>query len=116
MPLCELYNIKEEINGRYNIEVEVKLCSGSGKMATLAPPVRVSPLIKFGRWAALLTGIIYGRSHFKSLSAKEAILREEEAKHAVIRNAQLAEEKNRLNRGEMIYLAEQAGVPVPPNF
>ncbi|XP_071529988.1 ATP synthase subunit e, mitochondrial [Panulirus ornatus] len=86
------------------------------KMASLAAPVRVSPLIKFGRWAALLTGIIYGRSHFKTLSAKETVIREEETKQAVIRNAQLAEEKAKYNRIEMIELAGQAGVKVPPDF
>ncbi|XP_069183036.1 ATP synthase subunit e, mitochondrial [Procambarus clarkii] len=85
-------------------------------MATLAAPVRVSPLIKFGRWTALLVGVIYGRSHYNSLSARETLLREEEAKHAVVRNAQLAEEKAKFNRDEMIYLAEQAGVQVPANF
>ncbi|KAG7174451.1 ATP synthase subunit e, mitochondrial-like [Homarus americanus] len=85
-------------------------------MAALSAPVRVSPLIKFGRWAALLTGVLYGRSHFKSLSAKEVIIREEEGKQAVVRNVQLAEEKAKFTRGEMIYLAEQAGVKVPPNF
>merc|ERR1712198_521052 len=87
-----------------------------GKMATLGAPVRVSPLIKFGRWTALLTGVLYGRSHFKSLQAKEVILREEEAKQAVVRNAQLEEEKKKLNREEMLYLAGQAGVKVKPDF
>ncbi|KAK4299463.1 hypothetical protein Pmani_028249 [Petrolisthes manimaculis] len=85
-------------------------------MASLGAPVRVSPLIKFGRWAALLTGIVYGSSHFKTLQARENIIREEEGKKAVIRNEQLALEKQKLNREGMIYLAEQANVKIPPNF
>ncbi|XP_063867578.1 ATP synthase subunit e, mitochondrial-like [Scylla paramamosain] len=85
-------------------------------MATLGAPVRVSPLIKFGRWTALVTGILYGRSHFNSLKAKEAVIREEETKKQAIRDAQLAEEKLKNNKQEMIYLAGEAGVKVPPNF
>lgn len=45
-----------------------------------------------------MVGILYGRSHFKSLSAKEVVIREEETKKAAIRDAQLAEEKIKLNR------------------
>ncbi|XP_037786583.1 ATP synthase subunit e, mitochondrial-like [Penaeus monodon] len=85
-------------------------------MASLGAPVRVSPLIKFGRWAALLTGVLYGSTHFKTLKAKETIVREEEAKQAAIRNAQLLEEKKKMNREEMITLAGQAGVKVPADF
>ncbi|XP_068241910.1 ATP synthase subunit e, mitochondrial [Palaemon carinicauda] len=85
-------------------------------MATLGAAVRVSPLIKFGRWTALITGILYGSSHFKTLSAKEAIIREEEAKQAVIREKQLAEEKAVLNRAELLVLAKEAGVKVPADF
>ena len=47
-----------------------------------------------------MVGILYGRSHYNSLSAKEAIIREEEVKKAVIRDAQLAEEKLKLNKGK----------------
>ncbi|XP_064119561.1 ATP synthase subunit e, mitochondrial-like [Macrobrachium nipponense] len=85
-------------------------------MATLGAAVRVSPLIKFGRWTALVVGLLYGRSHFKTLSAQEVIIREEEAKQAVIREQQLAEEKAKLNRSELLVLAKEAGVTVPPDF
>lgn len=63
-----------------------------------------------------MVGILYGRSHFKSLSAKEVVIKEEEAKKSEIRDAQLAVERQKLNREEMIYLAGQAGVKVPPDF
>lgn len=45
-----------------------------------------------------MTGILYGRSHFNGLKAKEAVIREEETKKQAIRDAQLAEEKLKHNR------------------
>ncbi|CAD7088634.1 unnamed protein product [Hermetia illucens] len=64
-------------------------------MADLPPPVRVSPLIKFGRWSLLTIGIAYGAMHQSRLSKKEAKVREIEAQQKVIRDAKLAEEKKR---------------------
>ena len=52
--------------------------------------------LQTGRYAALITGILYGSSHFKSLKVKEDAFREEEARLAPIRAAKLAEEKARL--------------------
>ncbi|PIK44076.1 hypothetical protein BSL78_19064 [Apostichopus japonicus] len=49
----------------------------------MAPaPVAVSPLIKFGRYSALLLGIAYGSRHHKSLQKKEdgILARKEQAK------------------------------------
>jgi len=40
----------------------------------------------------------------------------EEAERKIIRDAKHAEEKNAANRLELIYLAGQTGVKVPPNF
>ncbi|CAK1587899.1 unnamed protein product [Parnassius mnemosyne] len=57
------------------------------------PPVRVSPLIRFGRWSFLTAGILYGAFHQNRLSKKEAKIREIEAKEKVIRDAKLKEEK-----------------------
>ncbi|KAI9564640.1 hypothetical protein GHT06_008381 [Daphnia sinensis] len=84
-------------------------------MAALAP-VQVSPLIKFGRYSALLLGIMWGSHRFRVNKAKEDAWRVEEAERKVVRDAQKAEEKLRLNREELLYLANQAGVKVPPNF
>ncbi|XP_067129484.1 ATP synthase subunit e, mitochondrial [Centruroides vittatus] len=85
-------------------------------MAELAAPVRVSPFIRGCRWGALVLGIMWGITRQRSLSKKEAKLREIEAKKKVILDAKRAEEKKRLNKEEMLYLAKEAGVPVPPNF
>ncbi|CAH0730662.1 unnamed protein product, partial [Brenthis ino] len=57
------------------------------------PPVKVSPLIRFGRWSFLSAGILYGVFHQNRLSKKEAKIREIEAKEKVIRDAKLKEEK-----------------------
>ncbi|CAB3222427.1 unnamed protein product [Arctia plantaginis] len=57
------------------------------------PPVRVSPLIRFGRWSFLTAGILYGAFHQNRLSKKEAKFREVEAKEKVIRDEKIAKEK-----------------------
>ncbi|XP_063544137.1 ATP synthase subunit e, mitochondrial [Cydia strobilella] len=57
------------------------------------PPVRVSPLIRFGRWSLLTVGIAYGAFHQNRLSKREAKLREIEAKEKPIRDAKIAAEK-----------------------
>uniref|UniRef100_A0A4D5R9K9 ATP synthase F(0) complex subunit e, mitochondrial n=1 Tax=Scolopendra viridis TaxID=118503 RepID=A0A4D5R9K9_SCOVI len=85
-------------------------------MSTLAPPVRVSPLIKASRWSFLLLGIMWGASRKRSLTKKEIEIREYEAKQKVIRDAQKAVEKQRNNRVEMLYLAKEAGTPIPADF
>ncbi|TMW46282.1 hypothetical protein DOY81_008639 [Sarcophaga bullata] len=69
-------------------------------------PVRVSPLIKFGRWSLLVTGIAYGAFHQNRLSKKEEKVREIEAQQKVIRDAKLAEEKKRNAAAEIRALEE----------
>lgn len=64
-------------------------------------PVRVSPLIKLGRWSLLLVGIAYGAAHQSRLSKKEEKVREIEAQQKVIRDAKLAEEKKRNAEAEI---------------
>merc|ERR1711942_239018 len=86
------------------------------KMATLAAPLRVSPLIKTARWSFLIAGFMYGSQRNATLLVEEAAFREEEAKKQAIIDAQKAEEKKAANRTEMIYLAEQANVKVPEGF
>ncbi|XP_046650502.1 ATP synthase subunit e, mitochondrial-like [Daphnia pulicaria] len=84
-------------------------------MAALAP-VQVSPLIKFGRWSALLLGFMWGSHRYSTLKASETAWRIEEAERKIVKDAHKATEKTRLNREELLYLADQAGVKVPPNF
>ncbi|XP_063632435.1 ATP synthase subunit e, mitochondrial [Cydia splendana] len=57
------------------------------------PPVRVSPLIRFGRWSLLTVGIAYGAFHQNRLSKREAKLREIEAKEKPVRDAKIKAEK-----------------------
>ncbi|XP_028138356.1 ATP synthase subunit e, mitochondrial [Diabrotica virgifera virgifera] len=62
-------------------------------MSALPAPVRVSPLIKFGRWSFLALGVAYGAFHQNRLSKKEAGIREVENKIKAERDAKLAIEK-----------------------
>jgi len=64
-------------------------------------PVRVSPLIKLGRWSLLLVGIAYGAAHQSRLSKREEKVREIEAQQKVVRDAKLAEEKKRNAEAEI---------------
>ncbi|XP_022211003.1 ATP synthase subunit e, mitochondrial [Drosophila obscura] len=70
------------------------------------PPVRVSPLIKLGRWSLLLVGVAYGAAHQSRLSKKEEKVRAIEAQQKVVRDAKLAEEKKRNADAEARALAE----------
>ncbi|KAH8383322.1 hypothetical protein KR009_007990 [Drosophila setifemur] len=69
-------------------------------------PVRVSPLIKFGRWSLLLVGVAYGAAHQSRLSKKEEKVREIEAQQKAVRDVKLAEEKKRSADAEARALAE----------
>ncbi|CAG9864090.1 unnamed protein product [Phyllotreta striolata] len=73
-------------------------------MSALPAPVRVSPLIKFGRWSFLGLGVLYGAFHQNRLSKKEAAIREVEAKLKVERDAKLAIEKKAAAEKEMAEL------------
>ncbi|XP_044003424.1 ATP synthase subunit e, mitochondrial [Aphidius gifuensis] len=64
-------------------------------------PLRVSPLIKFGRWSFLTAGIAYGLFHQNRLSKKEALWRIDENEKKKIRDVQLAAEKKRAADEEM---------------
>ncbi|XP_059607730.1 ATP synthase subunit e, mitochondrial [Phlebotomus argentipes] len=77
-------------------------------MPELGAPVRVSPLIKFGRWSFLTVGIAYGAYHQSRLSKKAAKEREIEAKAKAIRDVKLAEEKKIALAAELKTLEEMA--------
>ncbi|CAH4034340.1 ATP synthase subunit e, mitochondrial [Pieris brassicae] len=70
------------------------------------PPVRVSPLIRFGRWSFLTAGILYGAFHQNRLSKKETKIREIEAKEKVIRDEKMKKEKAIASAAEMKNLEE----------
>ncbi|XP_026318348.1 ATP synthase subunit e, mitochondrial [Hyposmocoma kahamanoa] len=75
------------------------------------PPVRVSPLIRFGRWSLLTVGIAYGAFHQNRLSRKEAKFREIQAKEKVIKDAKLKEEKAIAAAAEIKALEEMVSGP-----
>uniref|UniRef100_A0A8W7PHK6 ATP synthase F(0) complex subunit e, mitochondrial n=1 Tax=Anopheles coluzzii TaxID=1518534 RepID=A0A8W7PHK6_ANOCL len=76
------------------------------EMADLGAPVRVSPLIRFGRWSFLVVGVAYGAYHQQRLAKREVGIREIEAQQKVIRDAKLAEEKKRNQEAEAKAIAE----------
>jgi len=71
----------------------------------LGAPLRVSPLIKFGRWSFLGLGILYGAYHQNRLAKREVGIRAIEEQHKAIRDAKLAEEKKRNAAEEAAALA-----------
>ena len=71
---------------------------------------------QLARWSALVAGIYWGGHRYAINKAAEDAWRAEDAKHQVVRDAKMAEEKAKLTREELIYLAGQAGVKVPENF
>ena len=73
-------------------------------------------LLQFGRYSALLLGIMWGSHRYGVLKVEEDQFRVEEAKRKVIRDARKAEEKVKLNKEELLYLAKEAGVKVPADF
>lgn len=79
-------------------------------MADLGPPVRVSPLIKFGRWSLLSVGVVYGLYHQGRLSKKETAYRVVEQKQKAIRDEKLAKEKKIASDREIRELEEMAGM------
>lgn len=65
-------------------------------MTNLEAPLKVSPLIKLGRWSFLTLGIVYGALNRGRLSKKEAAIREERLRQEKIRDEELAEERKRI--------------------
>ncbi|XP_055627520.1 ATP synthase subunit e, mitochondrial [Toxorhynchites rutilus septentrionalis] len=78
-------------------------------MVELGAPVRVSPLIKFGRWSFLAVGIAYGAYHQQRLAKREVGIRNIEAQQKAVRDAKLAEEKERNREAENRAIAELSG-------
>merc|ERR1711976_191673 len=83
------------------------------KMATLAAPVKVSPLIKLCRWTLLTAGIYYGAKRHNELLGIMKEEREEYFKNCEIEKEELAIERAKINREEMIYLAKETGTKIP---
>merc|ERR1711976_623753 len=88
-----------------------------GKHTVLpAPNAKISPLIRGARYAMLISGIIYGYKRHASLSAyeKDLQLYIDDVKEK--RGERIAKEKAAANREEMIKLAGDFSVEVPPDY
>ncbi|XP_059165762.1 ATP synthase subunit e, mitochondrial-like [Physella acuta] len=75
-----------------------------------APKLNVSPLIRFSRWTALFSGIVYGVYRYKYLAHREIEIQKHEnaikEKHRVKMEAIKKEKEN----AEMSALGKEAGV------
>jgi len=61
-------------------------------------------------------GIWWGASRFQANKATEDAYKVVEAEKKILRDARNAEEKSRMTKEELIYLANQAGIKIPENF
>jgi F-type H+-transporting ATPase subunit e len=82
----------------------------------LGAPVRVSPLIKAGRWTALIAGIYWGTKRYNANKATEDEIRAYNAKMQPVWDAEKAAAAAKANREQMIYLAQATGTPIPEDF
>ncbi|XP_064603753.1 uncharacterized protein LOC135469144 [Liolophura sinensis] len=79
-------------------------------MATLGAPKAVSPLIRFARYAAFGSGLLYGIFRLRSLEKKEVVIQEHENKIRAQIAERVAREKAIASKAEMDGLAKEAGI------
>ncbi|BFY97853.1 hypothetical protein BsWGS_00893 [Bradybaena similaris] len=78
---------------------------------TLLPPKsNISPLIRFSRWVALISGIVYGFWRRRYLTELEVDIQKHENEIREAYRIRKAEEKKRLETEEMNALGKEAGV------
>jgi len=82
----------------------------------LEQPLRVSPLIRVGRWSLLGLGIFYGMTRHRTLHNREQKLREIRDCEKPAKDAAKKVEDAARYRREMLQLAQDTGTPVPVNF
>uniref|UniRef100_A0A670JZZ7 ATP synthase F(0) complex subunit e, mitochondrial n=1 Tax=Podarcis muralis TaxID=64176 RepID=A0A670JZZ7_PODMU len=78
--LRDAFPLRPSVPGRLDVTSSLAVGRGEGKMI---PPVEVSPLIKFGRYSALLIGIVYGKKRYdylKPIAEEERRIEAEEKK------------------------------------
>merc|ERR1712244_113100 len=82
----------------------------SSIIATLGAARQISPLIRAGRYAALITGFFYGKAHLQTLTKQEEGIQEHENKLRAARDARLKAEKDANAALEMNALGKECGV------
>lgn len=73
----------------------------------MSEAIRISPLIKFGRWSLLLLGIWYGSTRWNYLHRKEEKYRDWLRETKPIRDAEAAAKKKAAEAKEMADLKAQ---------
>uniref|UniRef100_A0A7E4UNK8 ATP synthase F(0) complex subunit e, mitochondrial n=1 Tax=Panagrellus redivivus TaxID=6233 RepID=A0A7E4UNK8_PANRE len=77
----------------------------------LPEPINVSPLIRFGRWAALGAGVIYGAVRLHQIKEYHADIRQWQHEKAVVAAEEAAKKKKWLAKDEMRYLMQVVNLP-----
>ncbi|CAO4379178.1 Protein CBG23452 [Caenorhabditis briggsae] len=75
------------------------------------PTVTISPLIRFGRYAALSLGVVYGFFRLRQIREYHADIREWEHEKAVAAAEEAAKKKKWLAKDEMRYLMQVVNIP-----
>ncbi|CAG5123902.1 unnamed protein product [Candidula unifasciata] len=76
----------------------------------LPPKQNISPLIRFSRWVALISGIVYGAFKYNYLSEQEVEIQKHENEIREQYRIKKAAEKKKLEAEEMAALGREAGV------
>ncbi|UYV81454.1 ATP5I [Cordylochernes scorpioides] len=96
--------------------MEYKRCSfcipGLGALTGYYQPGQLNP----ARWTALIAGVVYGYKKYYRLRDLEIEVRKKEAEEKKLQDAIKLREQNRKTRQEMLNIAGEVGVPIPPNF
>ncbi|BFZ01865.1 hypothetical protein BsWGS_04904 [Bradybaena similaris] len=75
-----------------------------------APKQNISPLIRFARWTALLTGIAYGFTRYNYLSKREVEIQKHETEIREKHRIKMEQLKKQSEAEEMAALGKEAGV------
>ncbi|CAL1539665.1 unnamed protein product [Lymnaea stagnalis] len=78
---------------------------------TFSPPKQnISPLIRFSRWTALFTGIVYGVYRYRYLARREIDIQKHESEILEKHREKMAILKKQKETEEMNALGREAGV------
>ncbi|KAK7508718.1 hypothetical protein BaRGS_00000284 [Batillaria attramentaria] len=77
---------------------------------TLGPAREVSAIIRFGRYAALISGFIFGSYKLRALKVQEHDIQAHENKIRAVRDAKIKAERDAYVKAEMDALGREAGI------
>ncbi|CAG5122494.1 unnamed protein product [Candidula unifasciata] len=75
-----------------------------------APKSNISPLIRFARWTALFTGIVYGVTRYNYLYRREVEIQKHENEIRERHRIKMEQLRKQNEEAEMLALGKEAGV------